>query len=93
MKRVSPSASPKVEVLSKPFCPYCDKAKALLQRMGIPFTTRTLGEDLTRAELLEIAPNARTMPQIIINSEVIGGYNQLNTYIENTGFNGTGYTL
>jgi glutaredoxin 3 len=82
-----------VVVLSKPFCPYCDKAKALLTKMEIPFTTRTLGEDLTREELLEIAPTARTMPQIIINSEVIGGYNQLNTYIENTGFNGTGYTL
>jgi glutaredoxin 3 len=82
-----------VEVLSKPLCPYCDKAKALLTRMNIPFTTRTLGEDLTREELLEIAPTARTMPQIIINSEVIGGYDQLNTYIENTGFNGTGWSL
>ena len=85
--------SPIVEVLSKPFCPYCDKAKALLKRLDIPFTTRTLGEDLTREELLEIAPQARSMPQIIINSQVIGGYDQLNTYIENTGFNGTGYTL
>jgi glutaredoxin 3 len=82
-----------VEVLSKPLCPYCDKAKALLTRMNIPFTTRTLGEDLTREELLEISPTARTMPQIIINSEVIGGYDQLNTYIENTGFNGTGWSL
>ena len=85
--------SPLVEVLSKPLCPYCDKAKALLTRMNIPFTSRTLGEDLTKEQLLEIAPAARTMPQIIINSEVIGGYDQLNTYIENTGFNGTGYTL
>ena len=86
-------SSPNVVVLSKPMCPYCDKAKALLDRMDIKYTTRTLGDDLTREELLEIATSARTMPQIIINSEVIGGYNQLNTYIENTGFNGTGYTL
>ena len=82
-----------ITVYSKPQCPYCDKAKALLTSMDIPFTTRTLGEDLTREELLEIAPTARTMPQIIINSEVIGGYDQLNTYIENTGFNGTGWSL
>jgi glutaredoxin 3 len=93
MRRTSPSLTPNVVVLSKPLCPYCDKAKALLERMDIPFTTRTLGENLTKEELLEIAPNARSMPQIIINSEVIGGFNQLNTYIENTGFNGTGYTL
>jgi|TARA_B100000780_G_scaffold261515_1_gene214002 glutaredoxin len=84
---------PLVEVLSKPLCPYCDKAKALLTSLNIPFTTRTLGEDLTKEELLEISPSARTMPQIIINSEVIGGYDQLNTYIENTGFNGTGWSL
>tara|TARA_B100002019_G_scaffold283094_1_gene289089 strand:- start:53 stop:319 length:267 start_codon:yes stop_codon:yes gene_type:complete len=82
-----------VVVLSKPQCPYCDMARALLDKMGIDYTTRTLGKDLTREELLEIAPQARTMPQIIINNQVIGGYNQLNTYIENTGFNGTGYTL
>ena len=81
-----------VVVLSKPQCPYCDMARALLDKMGIDYTTRTLGKDLTREELLEIAPQARTMPQIIINNQVIGGYNQLNTYIENTGFNGTGYT-
>ena len=68
-------------------------ARALLDKIGVDYTTRTLGKDLTREELLEIAPQARTMPQIIINNQVIGGYNQLNTYIENTGFNGTGYTL
>ena len=83
----------KVEIYSKPQCPYCDMARALLDKMGVDYTTRTLGKDLTREELLEIAPQARTMPQIIINNQVIGGYNQLNTYIENTGFNGTGYTL
>ena len=68
-------------------------ARALLDKIGVDYTTRTLGKDLTREELLEIAPQARTFPQIIINNQVIGGYNQLNTYIENTGFNGTGYTL
>ena len=82
-----------VVVLSKPHCPYCDMARALLDKMGVDYTTRTLGKDLTREEVFEIAPHARTFPQIIINNQVIGGYNQLNTYIENTGFNGTGYTL
>ena len=51
-------SSPNVVVLSKPMCPYCDKAKALLDRMDIKYTTRTLGDDLTREELLEIAPSA-----------------------------------
>ena len=82
-----------VVVLSKPHCPYCDMARALLDKIGVDYTTRTLGKDLTREEVFEIAPQARTFPQIIINNQVIGGYNQLNTYIEDTGFNGTGYTL
>ena len=93
MRRTSPSHAPTVVVLSKPHCPYCDMARALLDKIGVDYTSRTLGKDLTREELLEIAPQARTMPQIIINNQVIGGYKQLNTYIENTGFNGTGYTL
>jgi len=47
----------------------------------------------TREELLEAIPNARTVPQIVINSHVVGGYEQLVEYVENTGFNGTGESL
>ena len=80
-----------VLVLTKDACPFCDKAKALLTRMEIPFTTRKLDEDLTKEELLEMCPGARTMPQIIIGNKVIGGYTELTSYIESTGFNGTGW--
>lgn len=82
-----------IVVYSKPNCPYCVKAKRLLDQMGLPFTERVVGVDATREQLLEAAPNARTVPQIIIDGKVIGGYDQLATYIETTGFNGTGYTL
>lgn len=82
-----------VIVYSKPNCPYCVRAKHLLQNYGIPFVEKVVGVDTTREELLEAAPNARTVPQIIINDEVIGGYEQLSKYIEETNFNGTGHTL
>lgn len=82
-----------VLVYSKPNCPYCVQAKRLLKNMHIDFTEKVVGVDATREELLEAAPNARTVPQIIINNEVIGGYNELVQYVENTGFNGTGYSL
>ncbi len=82
-----------IVVYSKPNCPYCVKAKRLLDQMELPFTERVVGVDATREQLLEAAPNARTVPQIIIDGKVIGGYDQLATYIETTGFNGTGYTL
>ena len=82
-----------IVVYSKPNCPYCVKAKRLLDQMELPFTERVVGVDATREQLLEAAPNARTVPQIIIDDKLIGGYDQLASYIENTGFNGTGYTL
>ena len=82
-----------VLVLTKDACPYCDQAKALLTRLQIKFKTRKLGEDLTREQVFEMCPNARTFPQIIIGNKVIGGYSELTTYIETTGFNGTGHSL
>ena len=82
-----------VIVYSKPNCPYCVRAKALLDSYSVSYTEKVVGVDVTREQLLEAAPNARTVPQIIINGEVIGGYEQLSSYIENTNFNGTGYTL
>ena len=63
----------------------------ILNKYNIKFETRNLGTDLTREELLEISPNARTMPQILIGSTVIGGYTELIKYVEDTGFNGTGW--
>jgi glutaredoxin len=42
---------------------------------------------------LESIPTARSVPQVVINGDTIGGYEQLATYLEDTGFNGTGYSL
>ena len=83
----------KVVIYSKEHCPYCVKAKHLLEMRKIPYVERVVGKDVTREELLEAAPNARTVPQIIINQKSIGGYDQLVTYIDETGFNATGFTL
>ena len=82
-----------VTVYSKDNCPYCVMAKQLLKKSNIAFTEKTIGVDVTREQLLEVAPNARTAPQITINNQVIGGYNELVSYMENTNFNGTGHTL
>lgn len=83
----------KVIVYSKPLCPYCDKAKALLSRMNIEFENKMLDTDFTREDLMEVAPTARTFPQVFINGKNVGGYEQLKTYIETTNFNGTGFSL
>jgi len=80
-----------IEVYSKDNCPFCVKAKRLLEQMNINFIEKKIGVDVTREQLLEVAPQARTVPQIVINGKVIGGYDQLVEYVENYNFNGTGY--
>jgi len=80
-----------VTIYTKDLCGYCDAAKSLLRKMHVQFNEAKIGTDITREELLEIAPNARTAPQIVINNKVVGGYDDLVDYIENTGWNGSGY--
>jgi glutaredoxin 3 len=72
-----------VVVWSKYHCPYCEQAVAVLKQRGIPFEERKIGDGFTKEELLEAVPNARSVPQIVINGTSIGGYNELLTYIQN----------
>ena len=80
-----------IEVYSKENCAYCIRAKRLLESMQLQYVEKKIGVDVTREQLLEVAPQARTVPQIIISGRVIGGYDDLVEYMENSNFNGTGY--
>lgn len=82
-----------IEIYGKPQCPYCDAAKQLCESRNFKYTYKSLGTDFTREELLEAFPNARTVPQIIVNGTKIGGYTELVSYVEETGYTGTGHTL
>ena len=67
----------KAVVWSKYNCPYCDQAKALLKMKGIPFEEKKIGDGYTKEDLLEAVPTARTVPQIFLDEELIGGYTEL----------------
>ena len=68
----------KVEIYSKDLCWYCSAAKSLFESLGINYLEHRIGRDgITRETLLEKAPAARTVPQIFINDELIGGYTEL----------------
>lgn len=69
-------------VWSKYHCQYCDQAKALLQQKGIKFEERKIGDGWTKEDLLESVPSARTVPQIIIENKLIGGFTELKKYLE-----------
>lgn len=70
----------KVIVWSKTNCAFCLKAKHLLKDKNIEFEERLIGQDWSREELLEMVPDARSVPQIIIDGKVVGGYNELVKY-------------
>lgn len=67
----------KAVVWSKYDCPFCDQAKALLTQKGIEFEERKIGDGFTKDDLLEAVPTARTVPQIFLNEEYIGGFTEL----------------
>lgn len=68
-------------VWSKENCGDCDKAKALLTKHGIEYEERIVGIDWSREQLLEAVPTARTMPQIFLDQDHIGGFQQLRKYL------------
>ena len=72
----------KAVVWSKYNCPYCDQAKALLTQRGIQFEERKIGDGYTKEELLEAVPNARTVPQIFLDGNLIGGFTELKKHLQ-----------
>lgn len=74
----------KAVVWSKYNCPYCDQAKALLNLKGIEFEEKKIGEGYSKEDLLAEIPTARTVPQIILNGNLIGGFTDLRRYLEET---------
>jgi glutaredoxin 3 len=58
-------------------CPYCVAAKRLLQARGVPFEEIDVtGDDARRAWLAQVT-GRRTVPQIFIRGQAIGGYDDL----------------
>ena len=71
-------AESKVTIYTKFGCGYCFRAKRLLDSKGVDYTEHdiTMGGP-KRAEMLEKAPMARTVPQIFIGDTHVGGSDDL----------------
>lgn len=67
-----------VKVYSTSVCPYCVRAKQLLERKGIAYTEINLSNEApeVRVELMQKTRH-RTVPQIFINDQFIGGFDDL----------------
>jgi len=66
----------KVIIYSKDQCPYCDMAVREATDNNVDLTIMKLGLDFEREQLMETFPTARTFPQIIVDGEKIGGYQE-----------------
>lgn len=75
--------SKQAEVWSQPNCPACEQAKQLLESQGYTLDVRVMGttSKYTKKDLFEKIPSARSVPQIIIDGEVVGGLPELKKYL------------
>ena len=72
----------KVLIYSKDDCPYCVKAKLLLQSNNINYEEKIVGKDLTSEEYRTIVGSThKTVPGIFFDDKFIGGYDGLVEYI------------
>ena len=73
----------KAIVWSKDQCPYCTQAKALLESRGIEYEERNINNGWDKEDLLAAVPTARTLPQIFLNEELVGGFTELRQRLTN----------
>ena len=68
----------KIEIYTWQYCPFCIKAKTLLNKKNIQFTEYKIdGDEAARDEMSLRANGRRSLPQIFINDEGIGGCDDL----------------
>ncbi len=68
----------KITVYTMDYCPYCERAKALLKRKGFNFEEVRVPQDDDKAwdDLYKLS-GMKTMPQIFNGDALVGGYNEL----------------
>lgn len=75
-----------ITIYSKNNCQFCNKAKHLVKSLGLTYTEKKMEEfDSPQAMLEDIGKQVRTMPQIKIDTKLVGGYNQLIEYFADKG--------
>ncbi|MDG1734176.1 MAG: glutaredoxin 3 [Thalassotalea sp.] len=67
-----------VTIYSRDYCPYCVRAKALLDQKQVSYTEISIDrQPEKRVEMIERSKGGMTVPQIFINDQVIGGCDEL----------------
>ena len=69
-------------IYTQDLCGFCDAAKKEFEKRGWDYSMHDINHEDNKKALLELVPNAKTVPQIWIDDEYIGGYYDLMTWIE-----------
>ena len=78
----------KIVIYSKKNCQFCGKAKDLVKKLGLEYTEKNLEKDFESnpIKLIEdIGKKVMSMPQVKIDDELVGGYNQMLEYFVEKG--------
>ena len=70
------------QIVSKPDCPYCDLAKEFMVGMDIQYTEMVVGKDCLCEDITAQLPDVKTVPQIWVNGDHVGGYDDLVKWAE-----------
>lgn len=71
------SEAPEIVLHTAPGCGSCHRARALLTRHEAPFDEVSGSMDRDGRDTLEASTGGRTFPQVIVDGEAVGGYQQL----------------
>tara|TARA_R110000737_G_scaffold231083_1_gene244674 strand:+ start:343 stop:603 length:261 start_codon:yes stop_codon:yes gene_type:complete len=85
-----------ITIYGKEQCGFCVKAKKFATDRQFKFEYKDVGNNMKiRDEMLRRAEGKviKTVPQIFIDNQHIGGYTEFTRYVEETGYNGTGESL
>ncbi|GAA0592385.1 glutaredoxin domain-containing protein [Caenispirillum bisanense] len=69
-----------IEIYTKQTCMYCQKAKAWFKEHNIPYEEIDVSAAADFTRMKDRLPDARTVPQILIDGHLIGGYDNLMEY-------------
>lgn len=67
----------KIVIYTTSVCPYCVRAKALLDRKGFAYEEINAEDEKIRDEMIEKSGGMRTVPQIFIGDTHVGGSDDL----------------
>ena len=79
-----------IKIYTKDNCPWCVKAKELMNKLHLSYTEKVLDVDYTRDELKQLVPEnlPLTVPQIFVYNKRIGGYEDFVDYCDDHGITG-----